>query len=91
MRNTLILTAAALAALSTPVFAQSVTSPSQTAAPVMPAPREPTNPNANIQPMSPGFAPAPLSEGRAAAPSPAGETAPNCNVREKARSGANFS
>ncbi len=67
MRSTLVLTAAALAALSTPVFAQSATTPSQQAAPVIPAPREPTNPNSNITTPTAPMA-APLTEGRAVAP-----------------------
>ena len=84
MRNTLILTAAALAAFCGPALAQS-----NTAQPVMPAPRDYPNPNANMTPMNNG---AIVPEGRAVAPNgPVGETVPNGNTREKARSGANGS
>jgi hypothetical protein len=88
MRNMLILASATLAALFAPALAQfTITTPSQTATPVMPGPREPTNPNANMTPMNNG-----MNEGRVIAPSrPVGKKVTNGNVKEKARSGVNES
>jgi hypothetical protein len=88
MRNMLILASATLAVLSAPALAQfTVTTPSQTATPVMPAQREPTNPNANMTPMNNG-----MNESRVIAPSrPVGKKVPNGNFQEKARSGVNGS
>ena len=78
MRRLLILSAA-VAALTAPAFAQS--SPP---VPVLPAPREYTNPNENMQPMYNNVAP--FFGGRAAAPR--AHPARNGGARAPARSGA---